>query len=80
MTNFYDFQKPGSKLKALFIPENQFTEKSKFNFHFCSPCNSSKKEIENRQQDGSFEDGEEVEQDVIEMPKDEAIAKAPAPV
>ena len=39
-----------------------------------------KNEIEKRQQEGSSENGEDVKEGAIEMPKDEAIAKAPAAV
>jgi hypothetical protein len=39
-----------------------------------------KNEIEKRQKEGSPEKGEEIKEGASELPKDEAIAKAPAAV
>lgn len=53
--------------------------------HFVPPISPKdianlKNEIEKRQKEGSPENGEELKEGVLELPKDEAIAKAPAAV
>ena len=59
-----------------------FRLKQRNNSCCCSPKDIAnlKNEIEKRQKEGSPENGEEVKEGASELPKAEAIAKAPAAV
>jgi hypothetical protein len=58
------------------------TNRGLTNLSYSSPKDIAnlKNEIEKRQKEGSPENGEEIKEGASELPKDEAIAKAPAAV